>query len=136
MNGNAPPLPTYNWKYLVGFLMGLIAAFIVIVVVANTVPPPPPPSYGFAKVPTATYGYQAPSPAQTPALNGYAQPQLPDQSSVGGYSNSPAMSPAMSPSPAQTPALNGYSQPQLPDQSSVGGYSNSPAMSPAMSPSP
>jgi hypothetical protein len=59
------------------------------------------PSYGFAKVPTATYGYQAPSPAQTPALDGYAQPQLPDQGLMGGYSNSPSMAPvSSSPGPA------------------------------------
>jgi hypothetical protein len=64
------PVPAHNWKYLVGFLIGLIVAFVVIIVVANTTPVPPPQSAGFEKVPMETEG-QLPVPTPAPALSGY-----------------------------------------------------------------
>jgi hypothetical protein len=39
--GNNVTIPSTNWKFFVGFLIGLFTAFVVLVVVANTVPPPP-----------------------------------------------------------------------------------------------
>lgn len=66
----AEAVPAHNWKYLVGFLIGLIVAFVVIIVVANTTPAPPPPqSAGFEKVPTETEG---PLPVPTPSVSGYS----------------------------------------------------------------
>jgi hypothetical protein len=39
-------VPSHNWKLFVGFIVGLITAFIIMIIIANTVPvpqPPPPP---------------------------------------------------------------------------------------------
>jgi hypothetical protein len=41
-----PPVPSHNWKFFMGFIVGLITAFIIMIIIANTVPasqPPPPP---------------------------------------------------------------------------------------------
>lgn len=42
MGVNSPVL-TYNWKYFVGFVIGLFVACIVLITVANTVPAPREP---------------------------------------------------------------------------------------------
>lgn len=59
------PPPSYNWKYAVGFSIGLIMAFIIMIIIANTVPvsqPPPPPPVVIQTPPTPV----------TPAVSGYA----------------------------------------------------------------
>jgi hypothetical protein len=41
-----PAVPSHNWKFFMGFIVGLLIAFIIMIVIANTVPasqPPPPP---------------------------------------------------------------------------------------------
>ena len=39
---NVPPVPSQDWKFLVGFFVGM---WVTCIIVANTVPPPsqPPP---------------------------------------------------------------------------------------------
>jgi len=40
------PVPSHNWKFFMGFIVGLLMAFITMIIIANTVPasqPPPPP---------------------------------------------------------------------------------------------
>jgi hypothetical protein len=43
-----PPVPSHNWKFFMGFILGLIIAFIIMIIIANTVPvsQPPPPQTG------------------------------------------------------------------------------------------
>jgi hypothetical protein len=57
------PVPSHNWKLFVGFIVGLITAFIIMIIIANTVPvpqPPPPP-------PPVTQ-----TPIVTPTVSGYS----------------------------------------------------------------
>jgi hypothetical protein len=38
-------VPSHNWKFFMGFILGLIIAFIIMIIIANTVPvSQPPPS--------------------------------------------------------------------------------------------
>jgi hypothetical protein len=60
------PVPSHNWKLFVGFIVGLITAFIIMIIIANTVPvpqPPPPPP----PPPPVTQ-----TPIVTPTVSGYS----------------------------------------------------------------
>jgi hypothetical protein len=38
------PVPSHNWKFFMGFILGLIIAFIIMIIIANTVPVSQPPA--------------------------------------------------------------------------------------------
>jgi hypothetical protein len=86
-------METNNWKYVVGFLVGIILGFFAMVVVANTVilpnrsspvstPPLASPS------PVSTPPLASPSPVSTPPLASPSPPSLLSPSPVmtGGSS--------------------------------------------------